>query len=131
MASLFFCNTDYETRDGTPIRDYIHVVDVARGCVWQSSSTSIASSRNLACTPCRHLDALRWVAKEAAVTGGGVYDVFNFGTGRGSTVFELVAAMERASGQKVPVEVGPRRSGDLTASYADPSKARGPVHGAS
>lgn len=73
----------------------------------------------------RHLDALRWVEKEAAARGAGVYDVFNFGTGKGSTVFELVHAMERASGQKVLVEVGPRRPGDLTASYADPSKVSG------
>lgn len=74
--------------------------------------------------PCRHLDALRWVETEASsrAPGAGVYDVFNFGTGRGSTVFELVHAMERASGQKVALEVGPRRPGDLTASYADPSK---------
>ena len=78
---------------------------------------------------CRHLDALRWVEKEAAARGAGIYDVFNFGTGKGSTVFELVHAMERASGQKVLVEVGPRRPGDLTASYADPSKVSGTLPG--
>lgn len=49
--------------------------------------------------------------------------MFNFGTGRGSTVYELVHAMERASGQKIPCVVGPRRDGDLLESYCDPSKA--------
>jgi len=86
---------------GTPIRDYIHVVDVARG----------------------HIDALTWMTKTAAATGKGVLDRFNFGTGRGTTVFELVSAMEKASGLKVKMDVGPRRSGDLVQSYCDPAKA--------
>lgn len=107
LSKLTVYGSDYDTRDGTPIRDYIHVVDVARG----------------------HLDALAWIDKAAASSasasgaGKGVYEVFNFGTGTGTTVFELVAAMERASGMKVALEVGPRRPGDLTASYADPAKA--------
>lgn len=53
----------------------------------------------------------------------GVFDRFNFGTGNGVTVFELVAGMERASGKKVPYAVGPRRPGDLVQSYCDPTKA--------
>ena len=111
---------DYETRDGTAVRDYIHVVDVARG----------------------HLDALAWMAREGAAraaasaeavtspSGGaaaplGFIDVFNFGTGQGSTVLELIAAMEAASGKKVPFVMGPRRHGDVAAAYANPAKVRG------
>lgn len=63
------------------------------------------------------------MTKTAAATGKGVLDRFNFGTGRGTTVFELVSAMEKASGLKVKMEVGPRRSGDLVQSYCDPAKA--------
>lgn len=87
---------------GTPIRDYIHVVDVARG----------------------HLDALTWMTKQMA--GGSetkVFERFNFGTGRGTTVFELIAALEKASGKTVPYVVGPARDGDLLESYCDPAKA--------
>jgi UDP-glucose 4-epimerase len=97
LGQLTVYGSDYETRDGTPIRDYIHVVDVARG----------------------HLDALAWMGKQS----GGLLDTFNFGTGNGVTVFELVHAMERASGKKVPLSVGPRRPGDLTQSFCVPEKA--------
>jgi UDP-glucose 4-epimerase len=97
LEKLTVYGSDYETRDGTPIRDYIHVVDVAAG----------------------HLDALAWLAKQP----GGLLDTFNFGTGNGVTVFELVHAMERASGQKVPLAVGARRPGDLKESYCVPDKA--------
>jgi UDP-glucose 4-epimerase len=88
-------------RAGTPLRDYIHVDDVARG----------------------HLNALEWMHKEAAA-GRRALDVFNFGTGRGTSVLELIDAMEKASGKKVPYTVGPRRDGDLVASYCDPTKAK-------
>jgi len=76
-----------------------------------------------------HLDALNWMnsALEAAASAGApsppICERFNFGTGNGVTVFELVAAMERASGKKVPLVVGPRRDGDLTTVYCDPAKA--------
>lgn len=78
-----------------------------------------------------HLDALAFVDRTVAerVAAGeaadkvGLLDVFNFGTGQGTTVFELIKAMEDASGKKVPFTVGPRRAGDLDAAYADPSKA--------
>ena len=93
--------TDYPTRDGTCVRDYIHVVDVARG----------------------HLDALRWMGEQAAAGRPGLIDVFNFGTGEGTTVLELVAAMEKAAGKKVNMVLGPRRDGDIDAAYANPSKA--------
>ena len=97
LERLTVYGDDYATRDGTAVRDYIHVVDVARG----------------------HIDALSWMAKQE----GGLIDVFNFGTGNGVTVRELVSAMERASGRTVPLVVGPRRPGDLTQSYCLPEKA--------
>lgn len=87
---------DYETRDGTGERDYIHVVDLARA--------HVAS-----------LDYLK--------TAEG-HDVINVGTGQGVTVLELVEAFERKSGVKIPRPVGPRREGDAAASYAEAKRAR-------
>ncbi len=84
---------DYDTPDGTCIRDYIHVVDLARGHV-------------------AAIDHLK--------TGATPY---NLGTGRGTSVFELVHAFEAASSQKVPYEIAPRRSGDIVSCYADATKA--------
>lgn len=88
---------DYPTPDGTCIRDYIHVVDLARA----------------------HVKALKYLDEQP----GSFYDVFNIGTGKGSSVFEVINTFEEVTGQKVPYKVGPRRSGDIIASYADPSKA--------
>lgn len=86
---------DYDTPDGTGIRDYIHVVDLARG----------------------HVKAIEKIASNPGLA------VYNLGTGRGYSVLELVKAFEKASGRKVPYEIGPRRSGDLAVSYSDASKA--------
>ncbi|MEX5298689.1 UDP-glucose 4-epimerase GalE [Kocuria sp. CPCC 205292] len=86
---------DYPTADGTGVRDYIHVVDLADG----------------------HLRALDHLARH-----GGVH-TWNLGTGRGYSVFEVHAAFERASGRSVPYEVVARRPGDAAVSYADPSTA--------
>jgi len=107
LEKLTVFGKDYATRDGTAIRDYIHVVDVARG----------------------HLDALAWMRKqlEAAKAAGGatgLLEYFNFGTGTGSTVLELVAALEKASGKKVPMVIGPARAGDVPAAYANIEKVR-------
>lgn len=87
---------DYDTPDGTGVRDYIHVVDLAKA----------------------HLCAV-----EYAVSHKGC-EVFNIGTGRGTSVLEIVKAFEKASGRKVPYVIGPRRPGDLATVYADPSKAQ-------
>lgn len=87
--------SDYPTRDGTGIRDYIHVVDLARG----------------------HLAAL-----EALRRDGRGFTV-NLGTGRGISVLEAVRAFERASGRTIPTEKVARRAGDVAESYADPSLA--------
>jgi len=86
---------DYPTRDGTGIRDYIHVVDLARG----------------------HLSALEALRRDARSF------TVNLGTGRGISVLEAVRAFERASGRTIPTEKVPRRAGDVAESYADPSLA--------
>jgi UDP-glucose 4-epimerase len=88
---------DYDTRDGTAIRDYIHVVDLAKG----------------------HLAAMQWLDKREE----GVCEVFNLGTGNGVTVLEMLAAMGRAAGKQLPHKMAPRRPGDLPVVYAVPSKA--------
>ena len=86
---------DYDTPDGTGVRDYIHVVDVARG----------------------HLAALERLAANPGVV------TYNLGTGRGYSVLEMIRAFERASGRAVPYRVVPRRPGDIARCYADPSLA--------
>ena len=88
--------TDYPTPDGTCIRDYIHVDDLADAHI-------------------RGLDYLR---------GGGASTTLNVGTGIGTSVFEVIQATELISGHSVPYAVSPRRAGDPVASYADPAKAR-------
>ncbi|TLS51992.1 UDP-glucose 4-epimerase GalE [Paenibacillus antri] len=94
-AELQVYGDDYETVDGTGVRDYIHVVDLARG----------------------HLAALRYVMEASGV------EAFNLGTGRGYSVLELVSAFEKASGVRVPYRIVDRRPGDVAACYADSSKA--------
>lgn len=86
---------DYPTPDGTGVRDYIHVVDLARG----------------------HLAALAQLDAPKLLT-------VNLGTGRGYSVLEVVRAFERASGRPVPYVIQPRRAGDVAACYADPSLAQ-------
>jgi len=86
---------DYPTPDGTGIRDYIHVVDLALG----------------------HLKALDKLASNPGVV------TYNLGTGRGTSVMEMLAAFERAAGKNIPYQVIARRPGDVPTSYADPSKA--------
>jgi UDP-glucose 4-epimerase len=95
LQCLSVFGDDYPTPDGTGVRDYIHVVDLARG----------------------HLAALAGLDR-----GPGVLTV-NLGTGRGYSVLEMVRAFEAASGRPVPYRIAPRRSGDVAACYADPSLA--------
>ena len=87
---------DYDTHDGTGVRDYIHVVDLAGG----------------------HVAALRHMTIHTGEA------VFNLGTGTGYSVLDMVKAFEKANGVKVPYVIGPRRPGDLDLCYADPAKSR-------
>jgi UDP-glucose-4-epimerase GalE len=87
---------DYDTPDGTCIRDYIHVEDLTDA----------------------HVRALDYLDR------GGVSTALNVGTGRGSSVLEVIAAAERAAGRPVPHTIGPRRAGDPAATYADPTASR-------
>ena len=86
---------DYDTHDGTGVRDYIHVVDLAKG----------------------HLKALD------KIRGAHGVEVYNLGTGNGYSVLDVVKAFEKASGVKVPYKIASRRPGDLATCYSDPSKA--------
>ncbi len=86
---------DYDTPDGTGVRDYIHVVDLALG----------------------HLAALKYADGHKGA------EAINLGTGRGTSVLEIVRAFERASGREIPYRVTPRRPGDIATCYADTSKA--------
>lgn len=86
---------DYDTRDGTGLRDYIHVVDLARA----------------------HAAALDYVAAHEGL------DVFNIGSGEGHTVREMLKSFSAACGRDLPFQISPRRAGDVAASLADPSKA--------
>ena len=87
---------DYDTPDGTGVRDYIHVMDLASG----------------------HVAALAWMAGRTGV------EVFNLGTGRGTSVLEIIKAFSKACGRDLPYVIEPRRAGDVTANYADCSKAK-------
>lgn len=89
---------DYPTIDGTNIRDYIHVVDLARA----------------------HVSAIDFLNSQ---TEKNYLDYFNLGTGTGNSVLEVIKAFENATGEKLNYEIGPRRKGDVVAVYADSSKA--------
>ena len=95
LTELAVFGNDYATPDGTGVRDYIHVVDLAEGYL-------------------RAFDALQ------ARTGA---HVWNLGTGQGYSVLDMVHAFEVASGRKVPYRIAPRRPGDIATCYADPAKA--------
>jgi len=92
---------DYDTRDGSCVRDYIHVVDLAKA----------------------HVAALKLM--EGAWEG---FDVFNLGTGHGATVLEIIHAFERATGEKLNYEIGPRRDGDVEKVWGDVTKSTNELH---
>ena len=95
LEKLHIFGNDYDTPDGTGVRDYIHVVDLAQG----------------------HLDALHYAEKRTGC------DVFNLGTGKGYSVLDMVKTFSRVNGVEVPYVIDPRRPGDLATVYADPKKA--------
>ena len=96
LAKLHVFGDDYPTHDGTGVRDYIHVVDLARG----------------------HIAALKKLE-----TNCGLF-VCNLGTGKGYSVFDVLHAYEKACGKTLPYVVDPRRPGDIAVCYADPTKAK-------
>ena len=100
LPELTVFGDDYPTPDGTPLRDYIHVVDLARG----------------------HLSAIDKLASKPGVV------IYNLGTGRGVSVYELVHAFEEVNNVKIPLRVGSRRAGDLPTSFADSSLANRELH---
>ena len=97
LKELSVFGNDYDTPDGTGVRDYIHVVDLAKG----------------------HLCALNKIEKE----GKGLY-IYNLGTGKGYSVLDMVKAFEETTGKKVPYRITERRPGDIATCYADPQKAK-------
>ncbi len=96
LPELSVFGNDYPTPDGTGVRDYIHVVDLAKG----------------------HIQALKKLGKTSDVL------TVNLGTGRGYSVLEMVRAFEKASGKRVPYKIAGRRNGDIAVCYADPSLSR-------
>lgn len=96
LKELNVFGDDYDTHDGTGVRDYIHVVDLAKG----------------------HVKAVK---NNLANKGARVY---NLGTGHGYSVLDLVKAFEKANGVTIPYVIKPRRAGDIATCYADPSKAK-------
>ncbi len=96
LPCLGVFGNDYDTPDGTGVRDYIHVVDLALG----------------------HVKALKKVEEKAGLC------IYNLGTGNGYSVLEIVKNFEEASGKKVPYEIKPRRAGDIATCYADATKAK-------
>ena len=99
LPELQVFGQDYDTPDGTGVRDYIHVMDLAEG----------------------HRAALEHPGEAA-------YRALNLGTGTGYSVLAMVQAFERATGQRVPYRLAPRRPGDVAACYADPARAQAALH---
>ena len=97
--SMTVFGSDYDTKDGSCVRDYIHVSDIAHA----------------------HTRALQYIIDDRNKSN---CEVFNLGTGNGVTVLELIKAFEKVSGQKLNYNVGPRRQGDVVAVYANNNKAR-------
>ena len=95
LKELGVFGNDYDTPDGTGVRDYIHVVDLANG----------------------HVKALKAIENNCGLA------IYNLGTGQGYSVLDLVKAFEEANGIKVPYVIKPRRPGDIATCYSDPSKA--------
>ena len=95
LPELRIFGSDYPTVDGTGVRDYIHVVDLANA----------------------HVRAVQKLDEKPGLVA------YNLGTGQGSSVLQVVAAFEQATGVKIPYKLMPRRPGDVTAAYADPTKA--------
>lgn len=101
LEQLSVFGNDYNTPDGTGVRDYIHVVDLAKG----------------------HIKALEKLEKE----NSGIY-IYNLGTGVGYSVLDMVKAFEESTGKKVNYKIVERRAGDIATCYSDPQKAKNELH---
>lgn len=95
LERLGVFGNDYDTPDGTGVRDYIHVVDLAKG----------------------HVKAIAYLFTDPGL------EIINLGTGTGYSVLDMVRAFSKACGKEIPYEIRPRRSGDIATCYADPAKA--------
>jgi UDP-glucose 4-epimerase len=95
LKELGVFGDDYDTPDGTGVRDYIHVVDLALG----------------------HVKALKKIDEKCGLA------IYNLGTGHGYSVLDIVKNFEAATGVKIPYSIKPRRAGDIATCYCDPSKA--------
>ena len=96
LACVNVFGNDYDTPDGTGVRDFIHVTDLAKG----------------------HICSLPRLMETASV------NIYNLGTGRGYSVLEMIKGFEKACGHEIPYKIAPRRPGDIAACFADPSKAK-------
>lgn len=96
LSEVKVFGNDYNTADGTGVRDYIHVVDLALG----------------------HIAALQYMEEHEG------FEAFNLGTGRGHSVLNIISAFEKYSGQKIPFRIVERRSGDIAECFANPNKAK-------
>lgn len=96
LQALGVFGNDYDTHDGTGVRDYIHVVDLAKG----------------------HVKAIEKLQKKEGVS------IYNLGTGKGYSVMDVLHAFEKACGKELPYVIKPRRPGDIATCYADPTKAK-------
>jgi UDP-glucose 4-epimerase len=100
LKQLTVFGNDYDTPDGTCLRDYIHVVDLAKA----------------------HVQACKRLVRQKNESS---FEVFNLGTGHGVSVLQIIGGFEKVSGQKLNYKMGPRREGDAAAVYADTTKATG------
>ena len=100
LKELSVFGSDYDTHDGTGVRDYIHVVDLAVG----------------------HVRAVEKLKEKAGVS------VYNLGTGNGYSVLDMVKAFSKACGKEIPYQIKPRRAGDIATCYCDASKAKEELH---
>ena len=96
LKELGVFGNDYDTHDGTGVRDYIHVVDLAKG----------------------HVKALQALERHCGVA------IYNLGTGHGYSVLDVVNAFQKATGIPIPYAIKPRRPGDIDIYYSDPTKAK-------
>lgn len=95
IKKIIVFGNDYETADGSGVRDYIHVVDLAKG----------------------HVNAIEAIEKKCGL------EIYNLGTGTGYSVLEVIKTFEKVTGMEVPYTIGPRRAGDVAICYSDPTKA--------